>query len=745
MPNETDTTVRRPALEETQELPAFPARPSVSGGPGGDSIIASQYKALQEAQFLHEETLRQLRGEIQAQKQRISDMANEKQGPALPPAGLDAILLRLSELERKIGEDASDPLINEIAHRLAALESSGGRGPDSRIDRVAEQVEELRRKASLPHTDPRTDEMALRIASVEGSLRRAQQAFDSETLTNQIHELQAASRDASEKVAAELADLHRLLTDAQAQTQPDWSGKIDQLENLLAAAPTKSEIAELTARLSQLEQSEADEQSAARLEAVASKVDELAAKLDAAADSSALTDLRQKMAGLESQIAASAPGPLTDALSARVDQLQEAIEAQSASDAVQALQQRLAALESRSEQSPDTGEAVAELRQRCDALAERLSAIPQTGLYDNRISAIESKLDELPASDSGVQELRERLAAIEKSGSPDSDGRLAELTARLRALELHAEQSNSSADGIRIDRLSSRLDQLELTGGSSGLTNQINELRERVAGLTSTLREGPAGPAPETINQIDERLAQLESAAPAALQRLEKLERQGPAPVGDQADAIAELRQRVDQLINAGASGLTGSATADILHELGMRVQALERNGDSGPGGSASALSEQLNERIAQLEAKFAASAGNPRADLQHIADRLSYLEQAGAPSGDAGGPPQRFMEQLIARYEEIDGRLALMEESGSGGGQNRAMAELAELRAQLIELQENGSGPGIPESFIGKLAEKISSGIAGSEVKAIQMQMYVVYFFLALIGAMALSSFFMQ
>ena len=191
LPNETETTVRQPSMEETQELPAFPARPGGSSGPEGDSTISAQYRALQEAQFLHEETLRQLRGEIQAQKQKISDIAND-QGSAQPPARLDAILLRLSELERKIGEDATDPLINEIAHRLAALESAGGRGPDSRVERLSEQIEELRRRAAAPRTDPRTDEMALRIASVEGSLRRAQQAFDSEALSGQIQELQVA-------------------------------------------------------------------------------------------------------------------------------------------------------------------------------------------------------------------------------------------------------------------------------------------------------------------------------------------------------------------------------------------------------------------------------------------------------------------------------------------------------------------------------------------------------------------------
>jgi hypothetical protein len=151
---------------------------------------------------------------------------------------------------------------------------------------------------------------------------------------------------------------------------------------------------------------------------------------------------------------------------------------------------------------------------------------------------------------------------------------------------------------------------------------------------------------------------------------------------------------------------------------------------------------------------KVVENGGMPRSELQSIVERLSYLEQSsGTPSGEAGEPPPQILGQLISRYEEIDGRLALMEEGGAGAagsGQSSqamssAMLELAELREQLNELQLNGTGPGVSENFLGKLAEKISSGIAGSEVKAIQTQMYMVYFFLALIGALALSSFFMQ
>ncbi len=107
-------------------------------------------------------------------------------------------------------------------------------------------------------------------------------------------------------------------------------------------------------------------------------------------------------------------------------------------------------------------------------------------------------------------------------------------------------------------------------------------------------------------------------------------------------------------------------------------------------------------------------------------------------------------MDQLISRYEEIDGRLALIEEAAPGEASaeqnlqwvSSAMEEISEIRQQLAEVQESGTGgSGISEKFVGKLAEKISSGIAGSEVKSIQTQMFVVYFVLAVIGALTLLS----
>ncbi len=750
LPNETDTTVPNKGMDETQELPAFPARyNTTTTAESDDHPVPAQYKALQEAQFLHEETLRQLRDEIQSQRQQISDLAEGQQETSQPPARLDVILLRLSELERKIGEDAPDPLLNEIVHRLAVIENGPGFNSDGRIEKLAEQLAEVRRRTSTPTTDPRTDEMALRIASVEGSVRRAQEAFQSDTLTDQIEVLQAASRESSEKVAAELSELSKQLAEARSREQPDWSSRLDSIENRLGETSNKENTEELTSRLTQLEQSEAASISDSRFDAVAERIEEIDGRLSSVVDSTDLAELQEKLLQLETQLSAPIENPQQNALSSRLDLLQSAVEDRPASETVEAIQERLSSLEQQHEQSADPNEAVAELRQRCDSFSERLSTLTEREVFENRVSAVEAQIIQVAASSPDLEELRQKLADLEDAPPAEPDGRLAELTARLRALELRSE--NPAQDDGRLERLSGRLDQLELTGGSSGFTNQLNELRERVVELGARPDDLSNEDSDRLLAGVTERLALIESLSPATLERLDRLEEsQATTDGGDHADAMSELRQRVDQIVNS--SGSTDTATSDVIHEIGLRVQALERGTGGGPASPDPALTAEFEQRIESLESQLKQTAGAPRAELQKIIERLSYLEHAGASAGsgegEGGGPSPQIMDQLISRYEEIDGRLALIEEAAPGEASaeknlqwvSSAMEEISEIRQQLAEVQESGTGgSGISEKFVGKLAEKISSGIAGSEVKSIQTQMYVVYFVLAVIGALTL------
>lgn len=755
MPNETDTTVNNNKMDETQELPAFPTRGADDHSSSQDHPVPAQYKALQEAQFLHEETLRQLRDEIQSQRQQISELADNQPDSNQPAMRTDAILLRLSELERKIGEDAPDPLLNEIVHRLASIENGGGGNADGRIEQLSEQLGELRRRVSTPNNDPRTDEMALRIASIEGSVRRTQETLQSETITENIAQLQASARETSEKVSTELADLRRQLEGALSQEQPDWTDRINSLESRLTEASSSTQAEELAARLTQLEQAQSESTISSGLNEVTAKVEEISGQLSNTADSASIAELQEKLAQLESQVAAPSDDPQHDGLSARVDQLQSALESQPVSTAVEALQERLSLIEQQREQAADPSEALNELRQRCDSFSDRLASLTEREVFETRIAAVEQQIGQAPTDTTELAEIKEKLAQLEESTAPpEIDGRLAELTARLRSLELQSEQG--SQDDGRLERISSRLDQLELTGGSSGLANQVNELRERVAELASRPANYSNEDSSQLLASVTERLGLIESSSPTIAERIAQIEeKQATAGGIDQGDAVAELRQRVDQIVNLGGSSDT--ATTDILHEIGLRVQALERGEGGGSAGDDSEATAALHQRIESLEAQINATANSAQPDLQGIIDRLSYLEQSGLSAegseGSSSGPAPQIVEQLIARYEEIDGRLALMEETGPGEATasgssewvSSAMAEISELRQQITDVQESGTaGTGISDKFLGNLAQKISSGIATSEVKSMQTQLYAVYFVLALVGALTLSSLFM-
>ena len=82
---------------------------------------------------------------------------------------VDALMLRIGELERKLSAGTSEPLLNEIAHRLDVLERGGGVGEAGDVPRELEQkLSELETEMRLlPPADPRMDDLVLRIGSVE--------------------------------------------------------------------------------------------------------------------------------------------------------------------------------------------------------------------------------------------------------------------------------------------------------------------------------------------------------------------------------------------------------------------------------------------------------------------------------------------------------------------------------------------------------------------------------------------------
>ena len=171
MPNDSETATFHGGQERGDRDPVTDNSSRDAGANGYDSV-AAQYNAIHEAQLAHDDLIRSLKEELGQHREKLARMEASPQ-TAAGPQSFDAILLRLSELERKLGEGTSDPLLNEIAHRLSALERGPQGGQDARVPGLLESVEDLKRKVESGVEDSRTDDMVLRLASLEGSIKRS--------------------------------------------------------------------------------------------------------------------------------------------------------------------------------------------------------------------------------------------------------------------------------------------------------------------------------------------------------------------------------------------------------------------------------------------------------------------------------------------------------------------------------------------------------------------------------------------
>ena len=153
-------------------------------------------------------------------------------------ARVDAIMLRVAELERKFGQGTPDPLVNEIVHRLGALEGTrpAAAGDDSRLDEVEEQLEEFeqRLEQGVP-SDPRTDDLVLRIASFESALKKPAQDDRVPDLTARLEEIEKATEEIkADPLTGELSSrLSAIEEDAARKEDPrfeEFSSKLDELQ-----------------------------------------------------------------------------------------------------------------------------------------------------------------------------------------------------------------------------------------------------------------------------------------------------------------------------------------------------------------------------------------------------------------------------------------------------------------------------------------------------------------------------------
>ena len=126
-----------------------------SAGSATEADVVDQHRELDESQSRPEESMISLEQQIEQQREETAELRallesrleNSRGEAEAGPGGeilarmgsverqvesigadsrVDALMLRIGELERKLSAGTSEPLLNEIAHRLDVLEQGGG-------------------------------------------------------------------------------------------------------------------------------------------------------------------------------------------------------------------------------------------------------------------------------------------------------------------------------------------------------------------------------------------------------------------------------------------------------------------------------------------------------------------------------------------------------------------------------------------------------------------------------------------
>ncbi len=649
-------------------LPPFPPRPEPEQDHSNGWDVASQYRAIQEAQRLHEETIKQLREEVQYQKERLSELS-ESAGSGRTPQ-LDAVFLRLSELERKIGQDAPDPLLNEIVHRLAALENTPNHkqsGKDSRVDDLAEQVDKLRRRASEPTADSRVDDVVLRIASLESANKRGNYALEIEGLGNRLQEARTELEESRRADLSVFQQELQTLTDRvrELADSDDQQARMEAVERRLeefnqASIEARGELETKLEGVAERIPAPVDpEREQARWQALESRLDALEDK-PAPASPEALAELDRSVVALREQLddlralSAQIPAPqrLLD-LDARLDELTEKLRNPEPDPETAALRERVLAVEDR---TADTQE-----------FASRLSVLEQAAAEPATVpDAWVEKVERLAARLDGLEDLAERVAKVEQAGEETSQEGLLDLTSRMRSLEITAEDLgdvNSLVAGLRNEIAELR------QGGSVGeLRTELEALREQSAKDESEEMRA-------RINELEMRLTDIESVSriEGASPRLDALEEKLRG-----LDDLSEVRRRLTVL--EMGSREEGSPRSD---EFIARLEALEAR-PAATATSESARAE-MDERLAAIQARLAELEVRPpvvsgdgdaadeswRAAFGTLEERLGLVETSGRSDAD--------VETLTARIAELEGRLAQTSDSAVDDDARARLESLAE------------------------------------------------------------------
>ena len=261
---------------------------------------------------------------------------------------IGSALVRAAELEKKVSDGTSDPILNEVAHRWTALEGQPT-APDKDItDRLATRLDDLAGKiSSILATDPRTDDLVIRTASLEAATKKTAEADHLSEVTQRVEQLEAAVQDEDSEQLASL------------------DARLARVENASAQEPADPRVDTLITRLFDLEEQLQKSSPASEIEELVERVSSLQAKAERSVQDEQLAQIASRVHSLEEAAGAVPPDPRVENLVERLADLEHLASSTQTDSRLGEVTAQLSTLEERLEQPADNS--------RWDELGERLA------------------------------------------------------------------------------------------------------------------------------------------------------------------------------------------------------------------------------------------------------------------------------------------------------------------------------------------------------------------------------------
>ncbi len=594
---------------------------------------AADLEALRQAL---ENRFEQLAASIEAESQHLAEarasLATLAESPLLEPG----LLERVDELAVRLDGVARVGDLEQLRAALEGLESRVALANDNELlDGIRRDVDAL---AALPQTLP---EVEGRLDELDSRLSEAAKSDALESIEQSLGDLTAGIAAAANGASV---DELRLRVDAIAGSEmrdtarltgvealvADLASRIESLAAVTASGTGAEAIEELRGALEELgRRRHGDEETAARLEALAVTVEELAAR--PLVDTALAGRVEELAEGLQAATAAAAEiaaRPVADAaLATRVAALDEALEALTADESVADLRAAVGALADRSGAGDAT---LVQLAARMDELTLRVEESREHELSASLRADVDEIRLRLEADDASLAELR--ASANELALRPEGDP---ELAARLTSLALRVDDLAAATAGAASDSAVERLG-VAAVETRNELATEIAASAARIAALEeAAVQHTDPTVGPEDLAALREELA--EALREGLARRLAEAPVNGTA----WANEAARLEERLDTLaalvIDGASAPVAGNGRpaaptptepeGDTERELERLRMAIER------------MSMHLGEQERAL-AEVMRSRG--------VAHRLDELEArvddveagAGAGAGASGGAP---------------------------------------------------------------------------------------------------------